>query len=106
MGILVDKGLQVRQQDVFAQSVADADAQVADVEFLDPAQLLFAALQGFKCFSGMLEQDFPFAGQLYPAGAAGKQGESQAVLQLADGLADGGLAYVCLLYTSDAADEL
>ena len=64
---------------------------MADIEFLDPLKLHFSPVQGVKGLPGMLKQDFPFCCELHAPGTAGEKGQAQAVLQLADGLADGRL---------------
>ena len=36
MGILVNKGFKIREQYIFTESIADTNAQMSDVKFLDP----------------------------------------------------------------------
>ena len=55
VGILVNEGLKIGKQNIFAQCVAHTDPQVADVEFLNPLQFLLAPVQGVKCLPGMFK---------------------------------------------------
>ena len=41
MGILIDKGLKIGKEHILAKGIADADAQMADVKFLNTFQFLF-----------------------------------------------------------------
>ena len=45
--------------------ITDTDAQMADIEFLDPLKLHFSPVQGVKGLPGMLKQDFPFCCELH-----------------------------------------
>ena len=36
MGIFFYKAFQIRKQDIFAEGIADADGQMADMEIMDP----------------------------------------------------------------------
>ena len=51
MGILVNKGFKIREQYIFTESIADTNAQMSDVKFLDPFLVLFAAGESIKGLS-------------------------------------------------------
>ena len=92
MGIVLDEFLEIREQDVPAQSRADADAQLGDPQRVTPLKGLLRQIEGVESFPHLFKKEVSVLGQRDAAGAAGEQSYLEGILQTADGFADGGLA--------------
>ena len=100
MGMELNKVLQVRQQNIFAEGRADADAQMANAQFPAKAQLGLRSLQCLKGRADRLEEQFAVFRELNASGVAGKERGAHGLLQLFDGFADGRLTdkkFLCSL---------
>ena len=91
MGMQADKVLQVRKKDVFTKGSTHSYAQMTDAKLPAQAQLIFRRLDGLESGSYMGKKQGAVLGELHAPGASGKQGNSQGLLQLLDGSADGRL---------------
>ena len=84
--------LEMREKDVLAENIAGAEPDLSDIEVLDSAQFILAAVQSIERQADMIEQNLTFDGECDAAGAAFKQSNAEVFFQLADRLAYGGLA--------------
>ena len=102
--VIFDEGLQVVQQDMLAERGADTDTDMTNPKFVVFFQTIFSLYNVIQRAFDIVIQDRPLFGQGNAPGIADKECNSYAFFQIADRLADCGLADIKLVCgTADAA---